>query len=92
MRANSSEPHETVTATHPITATRLPANSTGAATFINALICPTDAAPPVLITVGGQAYASHNYNLNVGSNYPLQATFPSSFTSPCMPCARALAG
>jgi prepilin-type N-terminal cleavage/methylation domain-containing protein/prepilin-type processing-associated H-X9-DG protein len=58
------------------------ANSTGAATFINSLLCPTDAASPVLITVGGENYASHNYDLNVGSNYPVQAIFPPGVTSP----------
>jgi prepilin-type N-terminal cleavage/methylation domain-containing protein/prepilin-type processing-associated H-X9-DG protein len=58
------------------------ANSTGAATFINALICPTDSAPAVLITVSGENYASHNYDLNVGSNYPLMENFPAGFTSP----------
>jgi prepilin-type processing-associated H-X9-DG protein len=58
------------------------ANSTGASTFISSLLCPTDAAPAVLITVGGENYASHNYNLNVGSNYPVQATFPPSVVSP----------
>ena len=58
------------------------ANATGAATFINSLICPTDAAPATLIAVSGENYASHNYDLNVGSNYPLMATFPAGFTSP----------
>ncbi len=58
------------------------ANSTGSATFLSALICPTDPAPAVLLTVGGEMYASHNYDLNVGSTYPLVATFPSSFSSP----------
>ena len=58
------------------------ANSTGAASFINTLLCPTDAAPAVLITASGQAYASHNYDLNVGSNYPLMESFPAGFTSP----------
>ena len=58
------------------------ANSTGAGSFINTLLCPTDAAPAVLISVGGENYASHNYDLNVGSNYPLMATFPAGFTSP----------
>jgi prepilin-type N-terminal cleavage/methylation domain-containing protein/prepilin-type processing-associated H-X9-DG protein len=58
------------------------ANSTGATTFINSLICPTDAASPVLITVSGESYASHNYDLNVGSNYPLQETYPAGVTSP----------
>jgi prepilin-type N-terminal cleavage/methylation domain-containing protein/prepilin-type processing-associated H-X9-DG protein len=58
------------------------ANLTGAATFINSLLCPTDAASAVLITVSGENYASHNYDFNVGSNYPLQETFPASVTSP----------
>ena len=58
------------------------ANATGAATFINSLICPTDAAPAVVIAVSGENYASHNYDLNVGSNYPLMATFPPGVTSP----------
>jgi prepilin-type N-terminal cleavage/methylation domain-containing protein/prepilin-type processing-associated H-X9-DG protein len=58
------------------------ANSTGAATFINALLCPTDSAPAVLITVGGENYASHNYDLNVGSTYPLMEIFPAGFSSP----------
>jgi prepilin-type N-terminal cleavage/methylation domain-containing protein/prepilin-type processing-associated H-X9-DG protein len=58
------------------------ANLTGAGMFINALLCPTDAAPAVLITVAGESYASHNYDLNVGSNYPLQEVFPAGVVSP----------
>ncbi len=58
------------------------ANATVAGTFINALICPSDAAPAVLITVSGENYASHNYDFNVGSNYPLQEAFPVGVTSP----------
>jgi len=58
------------------------ANATGAATFLNALICPTDPAPASLIAVAGENYASHNYDLNVGSNYPLMATFPTGVASP----------
>jgi prepilin-type N-terminal cleavage/methylation domain-containing protein/prepilin-type processing-associated H-X9-DG protein len=58
------------------------ANLTGAATFINTLLCPTDAASAVLITVSGENYASHNYDLNVGSNYPLQEVFPAGVVSP----------
>jgi len=58
------------------------ANLTGAGTFINSLLCPTDAAPAVLITVAGENYASHNYDLNVGSNYPLQEAYPASVVSP----------
>ncbi len=45
------------------------ANLTVAGTFINSLLCPSDAASAVLITVGGENYASHNYDLNVGSTY-----------------------
>jgi prepilin-type N-terminal cleavage/methylation domain-containing protein/prepilin-type processing-associated H-X9-DG protein len=58
------------------------ANSTGAATFLNALLCPTDPSPPVVITVSGETYASHNYDLNVGSGYPLVESFPAGFASP----------
>jgi prepilin-type N-terminal cleavage/methylation domain-containing protein/prepilin-type processing-associated H-X9-DG protein len=58
------------------------ANSTGAASFINALLCPTDPSPAVVIAVSGENYASHNYDLNVGSNYPLMETFPAGVTSP----------
>ena len=53
------------------TTTAASANSTGAVTFLNTLICPSD-APPALIAVpaGGNAvYATHNYLVNVGSNY-----------------------
>ena len=45
------------------------ANATVAATFLTGLLCPTDSAPATLIVVAGQAYASHNYDLNVGSGY-----------------------
>ena len=58
------------------------ANATGAATFINALICPSDAAPEVLITVAGETYASHNYNLNVGSGYSVVERYPAGYSSP----------
>ena len=58
------------------------ANSTGASTFLAALLCPSDPVPAVLIAVAGQGYASHNYNLNVGSNYPLMEAFPAGFASP----------
>ena len=44
------------------------ANSTGIRTFLNTLICPSD-SPPVLVSVGGGGFATHNYLLNVGSNY-----------------------
>jgi prepilin-type N-terminal cleavage/methylation domain-containing protein/prepilin-type processing-associated H-X9-DG protein len=58
------------------------ANSTGAATFISAFICPSDPSPAIVIAVSGENYASHNYDLNVGSGYPLQERFPAGFTSP----------
>jgi prepilin-type N-terminal cleavage/methylation domain-containing protein/prepilin-type processing-associated H-X9-DG protein len=58
------------------------ANATGAATFISALLCPTDSAPAVLITAANEPSATHNYNVNVGSNYPVLETFPAGFTSP----------
>ena len=40
----------------------------GSQTFLNTLLCPTD-SPPELITVSGVQFATHNYNLNVGSAY-----------------------
>ena len=42
----------------------------GSSQFLNTLICPTDSAPQ-LITVSGVQFATHNYNLNVGSGYPV---------------------
>ena len=45
-------------------------NATGFQTFLTTLICPTDSAPQ-LIVVGGEPFATHNYNLNVGSGYPV---------------------
>ena len=58
------------------------ANSTGAATFLNALICPSDPSPVILITAAGENYATHNYDFNVGSNYPVVERFSASFASP----------
>ena len=58
------------------------ANATVAATFLDALLCPSDSAPATLIFVAGQNYASHNYDLNVGSGYSLMAAFPPGFMSP----------
>ena len=58
------------------------ANATGASTFLNTLLCPSDSAPAVLLLVSGGNYAGHNYDLNVGSNYPLMETFAGGFTSP----------
>jgi prepilin-type N-terminal cleavage/methylation domain-containing protein/prepilin-type processing-associated H-X9-DG protein len=45
-------------------------NATGFMTFLNILICPTDSSTE-LIAVGGGLFATHNYNLNVGSAYPV---------------------
>jgi prepilin-type processing-associated H-X9-DG protein len=50
-----------------------PSNTTGNVTFINALICPSDSSPQ-LITVSNFPFATHNYPMNVGSNYPVVAT------------------
>ena len=44
-------------------------NSTGVVMFLNVLICPSDSAAPTLVQVGGALYATHNYLLNVGSNF-----------------------
>jgi prepilin-type N-terminal cleavage/methylation domain-containing protein/prepilin-type processing-associated H-X9-DG protein len=53
------------------------ANTTGNLTFITTLICPSD-LPPTLITVGGFPFATHNYNVNAGSNYPVDANIAAS--------------
>jgi prepilin-type N-terminal cleavage/methylation domain-containing protein/prepilin-type processing-associated H-X9-DG protein len=45
-------------------------NSTGYESFLTTLICPSD-SPPELILVSGVPFATHNYNLNVGSGYPV---------------------
>src|SRR5271166_413453 len=42
------------------------ANSTGYATFITSLLCPSDSSPE-LVKVAGTLNATHNYNLNTGS-------------------------
>jgi len=52
----------------PDTDTLSASNSTGFETFLNTLICPSDSSP-MLITVGGAQFATHNYNLNVGACY-----------------------
>jgi prepilin-type N-terminal cleavage/methylation domain-containing protein/prepilin-type processing-associated H-X9-DG protein len=49
-----------------------PANTTVNVAFLNNLICPSDTAP-TLITVSGNPFATHNYNMNTGSNYPVVA-------------------
>ena len=46
------------------------ANSTGFQTFLTTLICPSDSSPE-LILVAGSLFATHNYDLNVGSAYPV---------------------
>src|SRR5271166_3517374 len=46
------------------------ANSTGFMTFVNTLICPSD-SDPVLCKVAGTLNATHNYNVNTGSAYPV---------------------
>jgi prepilin-type processing-associated H-X9-DG protein len=46
------------------------ANSTGYATFVTSLLCPSDSVP-VLVTVAGTPNATHNYNANTGSSYPV---------------------
>jgi len=50
------------------TSTLAAANVTGAVTFINAFLCPTD-SPPGLEVVSNGYYATHNYLVNVGSGY-----------------------
>ncbi len=52
------------------TTTASAANSTGFMTFVNTLICPSD-APPVLMTISNGQFATHNYNANTGSGYSL---------------------
>jgi prepilin-type N-terminal cleavage/methylation domain-containing protein/prepilin-type processing-associated H-X9-DG protein len=52
------------------TVTTAEANSTGFMSFINTLLCPSDSAP-VLITVAQTLNATHNYNVNTGSGYPV---------------------
>ncbi len=54
------------------------ANTTGNMTFLTGLICPSDRQAS-LITVGGFPFATHNYDANVGSNYPLVANIPAAY-------------
>ncbi len=49
-----------------------PSNTTGNVTFINSLLCPSD-SPPQLVTVSNFPFATHNYNVNTGNNYPVVA-------------------
>jgi prepilin-type N-terminal cleavage/methylation domain-containing protein/prepilin-type processing-associated H-X9-DG protein len=57
----------------PDTDTLSASNSTGFETFLNTLLCPSD-SDAVLITVGGAQFATHNYNVNAGSVYPVVQT------------------
>src|SRR5215468_8400143 len=57
----------------PDTDTLSASNSTGFESFLTTLLCPSD-SPQQLITVGGGQFATHNYNLNVGSGYPVVQT------------------
>ena len=50
------------------TSTPSAANSTGFMTFLNTLICPSDSTPTLIVVSNGY-FATHNYNVNVGSNY-----------------------
>ena len=54
----------------PDSTTTSVANATGFQTFINSLICPSDSSAE-LIVVSGEPFATHNYNLNTGSGYPV---------------------
>ena len=54
----------------PDTDTLAVSNATGFETFLSTLLCPTDSTPE-LITVSGVPFATHNYDLNVGSAYPV---------------------
>jgi prepilin-type N-terminal cleavage/methylation domain-containing protein/prepilin-type processing-associated H-X9-DG protein len=49
-----------------------PSNTTGNMTFLNSLICPSDSSPQ-LITVSNFPFATHNYPMNSGSDYPVVA-------------------
>jgi prepilin-type N-terminal cleavage/methylation domain-containing protein/prepilin-type processing-associated H-X9-DG protein len=51
-------------------------NTTGFTTFVTALLCPSDSTP-VLIVVSGTPFATHNYNVNVGSGYSV-VPFPAA--------------
>jgi prepilin-type N-terminal cleavage/methylation domain-containing protein/prepilin-type processing-associated H-X9-DG protein len=54
----------------PDTDTLSASNSTGFQAFLTVLLCPSDSQPQ-LITVGGGQFATHNYNVNTGSAYPV---------------------
>ncbi len=63
------------------TTTTAAANSTGARTVLNTLLCPSDTAPASTV-VGGGVYAGHNYLLNVGSGYSVVQNPPAPLTPP----------
>jgi prepilin-type N-terminal cleavage/methylation domain-containing protein/prepilin-type processing-associated H-X9-DG protein len=66
----------------PDTDTLSASNSTGFETFISTLLCPSD-SDNVLIKVGTAQFATHNYNVNSGSTYPVvQAPVAPLFGSP----------
>jgi prepilin-type N-terminal cleavage/methylation domain-containing protein len=46
------------------------ANSTGYMSFITSLLCPSD-SPAVWVNLAGTPNATHNYNVNTGSAYPV---------------------
>jgi prepilin-type N-terminal cleavage/methylation domain-containing protein len=52
------------------TTTASAANVTGFSTFLNFLICPSDSAPTLILVSNGY-FATHNYNANTGSTYPV---------------------
>jgi prepilin-type N-terminal cleavage/methylation domain-containing protein len=54
----------------PDSTTTSVSNATGFQTFLTTLLCPSDSAPE-LIVVSGEPFATHNYNVNVGSGYPV---------------------
>jgi prepilin-type N-terminal cleavage/methylation domain-containing protein/prepilin-type processing-associated H-X9-DG protein len=54
----------------PDSTTTSVSNATGFQTFINSFICPSDSTPE-LIVVSNEPFATHNYNVNVGSGYPV---------------------
>ena len=56
-------------------------NMTVAVTVINALLCPSDAGPS-LVVVGGGLYAVHNYLLNVGSGFSVVQNPPAGMLPP----------
>jgi prepilin-type N-terminal cleavage/methylation domain-containing protein/prepilin-type processing-associated H-X9-DG protein len=54
-----------------------PTNTTGNVTFVSSLLCPSDASAQ-LITVSNFPFATHNYPMNTGSDYPVVAKIASA--------------